>query len=98
MAFEDILATNFEMSLELALLMAWTIIWKGVGLWKAGRKNNLPMFLLILLINSAGIIPIGYLIYLRYSREDKVEPITKRGSAKRVSAPEGVSRRGKKKK
>jgi hypothetical protein len=84
MAIDNILATNFEMSLELALLMIWVIIWKGIGLWKAGRKNHLPMFLIILLINSAGIIPIGYLIYLRYSKVKGSKRVKKKKSSKKV--------------
>ena len=68
-----------------------------MGLWKAGRKNNLPMFLLMLLINSVGIIPIGYLIYLKYS-EDKVKQIKVRKKTRKSVASKGAPRLGKKKK
>jgi len=44
----------------LILILIWSLIWKGIALWKAARKNNLFWFILILLINTIGILEILY--------------------------------------
>lgn len=49
-------------------LILWEIIWKGISLWKAGRNNQLPWFLAILILNTVGILPI---IYLKFFQKNK---------------------------
>ena len=51
------------------VLAVWEIIWKLIALWKAARNNHLAWFVLIGIINSAGILPI---IYLLLNREKKL--------------------------
>lgn len=46
----------------LIVLAVWELAWKGMALWKASRRNQLGWFVAILLINSAGILPIIYLL------------------------------------
>lgn len=46
----------------LVALAIWELFWKGVALWKTGRRNQLGWFIAILLVNSAGILPIIYLL------------------------------------
>lgn len=46
------------------ILIAWTMIWKGVALWKAARKDQLIWFILILGINTLGLLEIAYIYYL----------------------------------
>ena len=46
----------------LAALAIWEIIWKGLGLWRAGRRNEPIWFVAILLVNSVGLLPIIYLV------------------------------------
>jgi len=55
------------------LLIIWTMIWKGIGLWKSGRNNHLIWFILIFVLNTAGILPIIYLAFFQ-----KKETISKR--------------------
>lgn len=49
----------------LIALIIWSMIWKGLGLWKSGRNNQLTWFVVMFLINSAGILPIVYLIWFQ---------------------------------
>jgi hypothetical protein len=42
-------------------LIIWEIVWKGVGLWKAGKNNQLAWFICILIFNTLGILPILYI-------------------------------------
>jgi len=45
----------------LILLAIWETLWKGFALWKSAKKNQLGWFLVILILNTAGILPILYL-------------------------------------
>ena len=47
------------------LLLIWTTIWKGMGMWRAGRNNQLGWFIVILVLNTAGILPIIYLTWFQ---------------------------------
>lgn len=40
----------------------WELGWKGLALWRAGRRNEPGWFIALLIINTVGILPIIYLI------------------------------------
>jgi hypothetical protein len=46
-------------------LMIWEALWKIIALWKAGSRKQLAWFICIAVINTAGILPIIYLIVYR---------------------------------
>lgn len=46
----------------LFLLVLAEIVLKGFALWRAARLEKLPWFIALLLINSAGILPIIFLL------------------------------------
>lgn len=52
-------------------LIIWSMVWKGIGLWKAGRNNQLAWFIVMFIINTAGILPIIYLVF--FQRKPKEE-------------------------
>jgi hypothetical protein len=52
----------------------WSIPWKGVALWKAARKDDKIWFVVLLLVNTIGILEILY-IYI-FSKEKKEESNT----------------------
>lgn len=45
----------------LFVVFAWTIVWKGLGLWKAGRLGKKWWFIAILLLNTLGVLEILYI-------------------------------------
>jgi hypothetical protein len=56
--------------LPLILILAlWEIVWKLIAMWKAGRNNDLGWFIAIALINSAGILPIIYILLNKKKKE-----------------------------
>lgn len=55
----------------LVLLVLWEIIWKGFGMWRAGRRNEPVWFVCILIFNTIGILPIIYLIISRNKSSKK---------------------------
>ena len=46
--------------LVVVVLGIWEAVWKGVGLWHAGRDRNLLWFVLMFVLNTVGILEIIY--------------------------------------
>jgi sorbitol-specific phosphotransferase system component IIC len=44
------------------ILIIWEVIWKLIAMWKSARNNHLVWFVCIALINTAGILPIVYIL------------------------------------
>lgn len=44
-----------------ALLAIWSIAWKGMALWKSARQGEKVWFVVLLIVNTAGILEILYL-------------------------------------
>jgi hypothetical protein len=53
-------STNIAIVL-LAIISIWTLVWKGLALWKAGKKNSKIWFVALLIINTLGILEILYI-------------------------------------
>ena len=53
------------------LVLAWSLTWKGIALWKAARLSNKRWFIALLIINSVGILEIIYIYFVarKYSVE-----------------------------
>lgn len=47
------------------VLLLWTIFWKGWALWIAANKKHLPWFLILLIVNTMGLLEIAYIFYLK---------------------------------
>lgn len=43
------------------LLLLWSLFWKGLALWHAGRRGQPWWFLILLIVNTLGILEIIYL-------------------------------------
>lgn len=43
------------------LAVIWTLIWKGLALWRAARTNQPIWFIVFLIFNTLGILEILYL-------------------------------------
>jgi len=52
-------------------LIFWEGVWKGIAMWKAGRNNQLAWFISIFILNTAGILPIVYLLFFRKNKVKK---------------------------
>ncbi|HEY4501532.1 MAG TPA: DUF5652 family protein [Candidatus Paceibacterota bacterium] len=51
--------------LPLALLfVVWSVFWKGLALWHAARRGQYWWFLILLVVNTAGILEIIYLFFV----------------------------------
>ncbi|MBS3074518.1 hypothetical protein J4447_03640 [Candidatus Pacearchaeota archaeon] len=45
----------------LVVVIAWTLVWKGFALWRAAKLSHKIWFVIILVINTLGILEILYL-------------------------------------
>ena len=48
-------------SVWLLLLIVWSLFWKGLALWHAGRRGQPWWFVIMLIVNTIGILEIIYL-------------------------------------
>lgn len=48
-------------ALWLIPMIIWTIPWKAVALWKAARNDSKPWFIVLMLINTVGLLEIIYI-------------------------------------
>ncbi len=44
------------------ILGIWEMVWKIIAMWRSARNNHLAWFICIAIINTAGILPIVYLL------------------------------------
>lgn len=51
-------------------LMIWSLIWKGIALYKAARNEDKSWYVVLLIINTLGILEIIY-IYLISPKKNK---------------------------
>jgi hypothetical protein len=47
-------------NLIILILAIWTIPWKGYALWTAAKRNQKVWFIVILILNTVGILEIFY--------------------------------------
>lgn len=47
---------------SIGLLVIWSLVWKGLSLWHAAKRNDKGWFILFLVIHTAGIIEFIYLL------------------------------------
>ncbi len=45
----------------LLLLSIWSIFWRGIALWRSAKENQRNWFIVLLIVNTAGILEIVYL-------------------------------------
>ena len=60
--FENYFTDSPLMILLFVFLIIWELIWKGIALWKSARNNHTLFFVLCLVTNTAGILPIIYIL------------------------------------
>lgn len=74
------------------------IVWKAIALWKAGRSNQLAWFICLFIFNTAGILPILYLLFFQKKDKALVKVIEKKPEpikviAKRIAVKKVVTKK-----
>ena len=53
-------------------IIIWTIIWKGIALWKAAKRDDTAWFIIMLVVNTLGILEIIYIFAVANKPKKKV--------------------------
>ncbi|MFH0969277.1 MAG: DUF5652 family protein [Patescibacteria group bacterium] len=54
-------------------LIAWTLPWKGVALWRSAKNGHKIWFVIIFLINTLAILDIVYIVFFSKKKEEMPE-------------------------
>lgn len=46
------------------VISLWSLVWKGLSLWKSAHKEHKVWFVLLLIVNTLGILEIVYYFWL----------------------------------
>jgi len=60
--------TSTEGVLTLLFISLWTLVWKGVALYRAGKNRQKVWFVVLLLLNDLGILSMVYLRWFQRQR------------------------------
>lgn len=52
---------SWAVLLFLALILAWVLLWKGLALWHSAQRGQSGWFIVLLFVNTAGVLEIIYL-------------------------------------
>jgi hypothetical protein len=58
------------------LLVVWSLTWQGIALWHAARNRQTIWFVVFLLVHTAGILEIIYLLFFRKNKNSNVSTTT----------------------
>lgn len=53
--------TDLLLGIIFGLLLVWSMVWKGIALWKAGNNKQLAWYICMFIFNTAGILEIIYI-------------------------------------
>ncbi len=45
----------------LIVISIWALVWKGLALWKSAQKKSIIWFIVLLILNTVGILEILYI-------------------------------------
>jgi len=57
------------------LVWLWSMVWKGIALWRAGRNGDLAWFIVMFIINTAGILEIIYIFAFSKKKTPPAQPV-----------------------
>ncbi len=70
MALENLMVTTIGI-IVFFILIIWSMVWKGIALWRAGRNNQLAWFIVMLIVNTVGILEILYIFIFQKDMNKK---------------------------
>ena len=73
MNLEQLLQSINQHPILVASLVIWSLIWKGLALWQAARRNEQKWFIVLLIVNTVGVLELIYLGFVAkvFSSSDK---------------------------
>ncbi|MEW6407754.1 MAG: DUF5652 family protein [Patescibacteria group bacterium] len=69
---DQIILQNY--SWIVVLIVLWCLPWKVIALWKSARLNSKAWFIVLLLVNTLGILEILYIfVFSRKAQKSKLK-------------------------
>jgi len=62
----------------LIFISVWSIVWKGLALWKSAKKNQKYWFIVLLVINTLGLLEIVYIVFFSKDKKFKFNFLKKK--------------------
>jgi len=59
-------------------IVVWSLVWKGWALWKAARAESKVWFVVLLIVNTIGILDILYIFLFCKSQKTAVKKSTRK--------------------
>lgn len=59
------------------LISLWSLPWKGVALWRAGKRGDKKWFIAILVLNTVAILEILYIFIFSHDKKDAKLPLAR---------------------
>ena len=69
----------------LSIIGIWSLVWKGLALWKSSKRNQLVWFVVLLVINTVGILEILYIFVFSELGKISKQPRSKKPENKKSS-------------
>jgi len=57
-------------------LLLWGLVWKAIALWKAARRDQLVWYIVLLVVNTVGILEIIYIFVVSPRYPEMGQPQT----------------------
>jgi heme A synthase len=61
--------SSLSFSLTVLVLVVWSLFWKGLALWKAARKTDKVWYIVLLVVNTVGILEILYIYFFSKKKQ-----------------------------
>jgi len=52
-------------------IIIWELIWKGIALWKSAQNSQKAWFIVILIVNTIGLLSIIYILFFQNKKNEK---------------------------
>ena len=65
--------TILAMTIGIIILVLWSLVWKGLAMWKAARNNQRWWFSIMVPIQTIGILEIVYILYFQEDKNKEVD-------------------------
>lgn len=69
--YAHFMSTHPWVGVLIAVLVIWTLIWKGIALWRASREGRKDWFIVLLVVNTVGILEIVYIYF--FSKKKNIQ-------------------------
>ncbi len=63
------LMDNPRFVIMFSILSIWALVWKGFALWRASKNNSMPWFIVLLALNTLGILEIIYIFFFSKKKD-----------------------------